>query len=69
MMNRLCSTTLLFLAALLAACTAEQGYNTGQAWQRNQCATIADRAEYDRCVRNVDMSYESYRRETGGVQK
>jgi hypothetical protein len=52
------------LACLLAACSAEQGYNAGQAWQRNQCARIPDKAEYDRCMSNTGGSYESYKRET-----
>ena len=55
----------LIILALVAGCSAEQAYNTGQAWQRNQCAGIADKAEYDRCVAGTGGSYDSYRRETG----
>ena len=54
----------LVALVLLAGCSAEQAYNTGQAWQRNQCTGIPDKAEYDRCVGNAGGSYESYKRET-----
>ena len=54
----------LILLILMAGCSAEQAYNTGQAWQRNQCAGIPDKAEYDRCVGNTGGSYESYKRDT-----
>jgi len=47
-----------------AACTAQQVYGSGQAWQRNQCARIPDKAEYDRCMASVAATYEDYKRET-----
>lgn len=53
------------LALLLAGCSAEQAYNAGQAWQRNQCAGIPDKAEYDRCTANAGGSYDAYQRDTG----
>jgi hypothetical protein len=59
----------LLLVLLLPACTAEQAYGSGQAWQRNQCARIPDKAEYDRCMGKADTSYDSYKRETGSGQK
>jgi hypothetical protein len=59
------ATAAALLASLLTACSAEQAYNAGQAWQRNQCAGIPDKAEYDRCVSNTGGSYDAYRRETG----
>jgi len=34
-------------------------------WQRNQCARVPDRAEYDRCMADANRSYHSYKRETG----
>jgi hypothetical protein len=62
--------TFLTLAALLAAtalsaCTSEQLYNTGKAWQQNQCAGIQDKPDYDRCLRNAGPSYDNYKRESG----
>jgi hypothetical protein len=54
-----------FVAVLSAAgCTAQQVYGSGQAWQRNQCAKIPDKAEYDRCMASVATTYEDYKRET-----
>lgn len=56
---------LLAVAALvLSGCTAEQVYNSGQAWQRNKCNGIADKAQYDRCASEAGESYETYRKET-----
>jgi hypothetical protein len=59
----------LLPALFLPACTAEQAYGSGQAWQRNQCARIPDKAEYDRCMGKADTSYDSYKRETGSERK
>jgi hypothetical protein len=59
-----------FLAAMsLPACTAEQAYGTGQAWQRNQCNRLPDKAEYDRCMESANTSYEKYKRETEAQQR
>lgn len=57
---RLVSIAALALGAL-SACTAEQGYTTAQAWQRNQCNRIPDKAEADRCMSKSDMTYDSYK--------
>ena len=54
---------LLATVGLLPACTTEQAYETGQAYQRNQCGRIIDKAEYDRCVGNANTTYDSYKRE------
>lgn len=53
----------------MPGCTREQAYGAGQAWQRQECSRIPDKAEYDRCVRNADLSYDAYRRETGTERK
>jgi hypothetical protein len=65
---------ILTLAAALAtlslsACTAEQVYGSGQAWQQNQCGKIPDKAEYDRCMSNANTTYDSYKRQTEPQQK
>ncbi len=52
---------ILIMASAMSACTAQQGYTAGQAWQRNQCAQILDKSEYDRCMRDAAVSYETYR--------
>jgi hypothetical protein len=54
----------LVAASLLPACTAEQAYGTAQAWQRNQCSKLPDKAEFDRCMSSTNTSYESYKRQT-----
>ena len=55
---------LLFAVLILAGCSAEQAYHAGQGWQRNECARIPQKAEYDRCMAGASGSYESYKRET-----
>jgi hypothetical protein len=60
---------ILFLALAFAGCSSEQTYSAGQNWQRNQCARIPDRAEYDRCMADASRSYDSYKRETGVERK
>jgi hypothetical protein len=52
----------------LSGCSAEQAYYAGQAWQRNQCAGIPDKADYERCLRNADGSYQSYREDAARRQ-
>jgi hypothetical protein len=55
---------LLFVLGLAGGCSSEQAYSAGQNWQRNQCARIPDRAEYDRCMVDASRSYDTYKRET-----
>lgn len=51
------------IAALsLPACTTEQVYASGQAWQRSQCAKLLERWEYERCMRDADLAYDEYKR-------
>jgi hypothetical protein len=47
----------------LVGCSAELGYSTGQAWQRSQCNQIRDTAEFNRCMKRADTTYESYKRQ------
>lgn len=35
----------LAASALTSACTSRQAYDTGQAWQRNECGKIVDMQE------------------------
>ena len=54
---------LAWLAALAqAACTTQEIYDSGRAWQRSQCAKIVDRWEYERCMRDADLAYDEYKR-------
>lgn len=61
--------TALLVAMLLSACTAEQAYGTAQAWQRNQCNKLPDKAEFDRCMSSTNTTYESYKRQTEPGQR
>ena len=45
---------LVLVALSLSACTTEQVYNSGQAWQHNQCNKLHDKSEFDRCVNRTD---------------
>lgn len=54
----------LTLAALLAGCSTEQFYASGQNWQRNQCSKLPDSQERGRCLKNADASYDSYKQQT-----
>lgn len=47
------------------ACTTQQLYNTGQAWQRNECNRIMDQQERSRCLSSTSTSYEAYKRQSG----
>mgnify|MGYP000473426747 CR=1 FL=1 len=51
------------LAALLAGCSTEQFYASGQNWQRNQCSKLLDSQERGRCLKNADASYDSYKQQ------
>ena len=59
------SVLFLVLSAvtLLAGCTAEQRYASAQGWQRNQCARIPDKTEYDRCMASTAATYDEYQRQ------
>jgi hypothetical protein len=41
-------------ALCLPGCTREQLAGAGQGWQRNECAKIPDKVEYDRCMRAAE---------------
>ena len=58
-------------AILLVAsgCTWQQAYSAGQAWQRNECNRLIEQTERERCLRNTDLPYDEYRRQTEGVKK
>jgi hypothetical protein len=59
----------LVTAMFLSACTAEQIYGFGQAWQRNQCSENLDMAASERCMRDTNISYDSYKRELESARK
>jgi hypothetical protein len=68
-MNPKCVLIALLATTALNACTAEQVYHSGQAWQQNQCARYQDKADYDRCRGSTAQSFEAYRREVEAERK
>ena len=68
-MNKILILTLLLISTSLAACTAEQAYYSGQAWQRNQCSKTPDKTESDRCLENANTPYDSYKRRSESDRK
>lgn len=57
--------TFAALAALvqLMACSTQQAYGAGQAWQRSECNKINDAQERNQCLTRTDTSYEAYKRQ------
>ena len=62
--GRRAAGALLALAALagLAACSSQQLYSAGQAWQRTECHKLNDAQERNRCLASSATSYEQYQR-------
>ncbi|HKY01943.1 MAG TPA: hypothetical protein VJM53_05270 [Burkholderiales bacterium] len=52
---------LLLALNLLVACTSEQAYNSGQAWQANQCSRSPDSSERERCATQPRTTYDDYK--------
>jgi len=66
-----CSRTLmtaLLAAACSTACTTQEAYGTGQAWQKQQCLKLPDLSERQRCERSTAMSYEKYKAEAEALK-
>jgi hypothetical protein len=55
---------LLLPAAWISACSVQQAYGAGQAWQRLDCNRIADMQERQRCMASPSISYEDYLRQS-----
>lgn len=53
----------LIASTLVAACSSDQVYNSGQAWRRSTCDQMADREQRDRCIKEADRSYDSFKKE------
>ena len=64
---RVCLLLMISLALCqLAACTSQQAYGVGQAWQRNQCFMITDAEERSRCLESANTPYEQYQLQREG---
>ena len=51
------------MACVLQACSSQQLYGTGQAWQRQECNKMNDTQERGRCMASASTSYEEYKRQ------
>ncbi len=54
----------LCVAVLVGACSSQQIYDSGQAWQRNECQKLNDKAERDHCLASNKDTYETYRKKS-----
>lgn len=54
----------IFSVLLLFACTTQMAYNTGQAWQRNQCENMVDQTMRQQCLDKLNMPYDTYKQQT-----
>jgi hypothetical protein len=54
----------LFFILSLTACSTEMAYNTGQAWQRNQCEQMVDQTMRQQCLDKLNMPYDVYKKQT-----
>lgn len=57
------AAALLPILAMIAGCSTQQLYGTGQAWQRNECQRLVDQYERERCLSNANTSYDSYQKQ------
>ena len=53
----------LLLAFAITGCTTQQGYQSAQGWQRNQCNQMVDQRDREQCLSKTTTSYEDYKRE------
>ena len=65
-MNGLLKITLTaWIFMTLLGCSAQQIYDTGQSWQRNQCSNIIDQSQRAQCLSNTDTPYNRYKQQSG----
>lgn len=57
--------SLIVLGISVTSCSSQQLYSAGRAYQSNECMKLQDDQERERCMRDANMSYHDYRRDTG----
>ena len=57
------------ILSVASGCSWQQAYWASQGWQRNQCNRLVEQTERERCLRNANMPYEDYRRQTEGTKR
>jgi len=66
---KICETLASYALLLsLAACSNQQIYGVGQAWQRNECFKIDEAQERSRCLETADIPYYEYKRQSEGAK-
>jgi hypothetical protein len=60
--------TIAVILPVAPGCTWQQAYSAGQQWQRNACNRLIEQTERERCLRNANMPYEDYRRQSEGTR-
>lgn len=55
---------LIALALLQGACSSQMLYASGRNAQRAECVKLADAAARERCLKDADMSYDTYQKAT-----
>ncbi|WP_342131333.1 hypothetical protein [Hydrogenophaga sp. OTU3427] len=61
--------TLALSTVLLLACSTEQFYAAGRSSQRAECLKQADTAARDRCLKDANTPYDTYRKEADAARK
>jgi hypothetical protein len=54
---------------LLAGCTTQQAYSTGQAWRQNECNKLTDMSERQRCMKEAGQPYDAYQKDVDNIKK
>jgi hypothetical protein len=54
---------------LVAGCTSQELYQTGQGWQKQECKKLQDRDERGRCEKSAATSFERYQAEVDAAKK
>jgi hypothetical protein len=54
--------SLAMFAALLAACSPKQLYDSAAGWREAECNKILDTPRRERCMKEAQQPYEEYRK-------
>ena len=50
------------------ACTSQQLYGSGQAWQRQECNKINDSQQRAKCMESAAKSHDEYQKEAAAAK-
>ncbi len=63
------TATFVLSSLLLVACSTEQFYAAGRSSQRSECLKQADAAARDRCLKDANTSYDTYKKEADAARQ